>query len=118
MIIHVVRTLEYVSGKALVKEPKTKRSKRTISLHDGTIKLLLDYKQNDVESDDLIFSTIDNTVFNISNVLNRYFKPCLLAAGLAEEVPTAKGKKIVSKFRLYDLRHTHATMLGAWGDFI
>ncbi len=44
-------------------------------------------------------------------MLNRYFKPCLLECNLAEEVKTKNGTTIKAKFRLYDLRHTHATML-------
>lgn len=44
--------------------------------------------------------------------MKRNFKPCLLKAGLAHEETDAKGQtRIVSKFRLYDLRHTHATIL-------
>lgn len=107
----IVRTLEYVSGKAYFKEPKTKRSRRTINLHDGTVKLLLEHKRQSATAGDLMFSNETGNPFNNSNILNRYFKPCLLFAGLAEEKQTKKGTKIVSKFRLYDLRHTHATML-------
>ena len=109
--IKVVRTLEYVSGKAYFKEPKTKRSRRTVALHDGTVKQLLDYRHDDAKEGDLIFASTESTPLSNSNVLNRYYKPCLLLAGLAHEEKTKKGRKIVSKFRLYDLRHTHATML-------
>ena len=107
----VVRSLEYVSGKAYFKEPKTPSSRRTIKLSEDTVSVLLEYKQESAAPGDLMFGTAHGTPLGNSNVLNRYFKPCLLAAGLAEEEETPKGKKIVSKFRLYDLRHTHATML-------
>jgi integrase len=110
--LRIVRTLEYVSGKAYFKEPKTKRARRTINLHDGTVALLLEHKQTGMMPGELIFSTLSGEPFYTNNVLNRYFKPCLLAAGLATVGTTAKGtKRIVSKFRMYDLRHTHATML-------
>ena len=89
-----------------------KRSRRTINLHDGTVSLLLSHKRLESAPGDLIFASAEGTPLNTNNVLNRYFKPCLLEAGLAEIVMTPKGKKkIVSKFRVYNLRHTHATML-------
>ena len=106
----IVRTLEYVSGKVYFKEPKTRRSRRTIQLHDETVKLLLDHQPHDATDGDLIFPSDAGTPLSNSNVLNRYFKPCLLKAGLATSEPSAKGSRIVSRFRLYDLRHTHATM--------
>lgn len=110
--LRIVRTLEYISGKAYFKEPKTKRSKRTISLHDGTVSLLVEYKNADASPGDLMFANLSGQPLNTSNVLNRYFKPCLVAAGLATVETTAKGTaRVVSRFRMYDLRHTHATML-------
>ena len=110
--LRIVRTLEYVSGKAYFKEPKTKRSRRTINLHDGTVALLLEHNHKGLMPGELIFSTLTGEPFNTSGVLNRYFKPCLVEAGLATLGTTAKGtERIVSKFRMYDLRHTHATML-------
>lgn len=109
-VLRVVRTLEYVSGKSYFKEPKTKRSRRTIKLHDGTVKLLLDHKQGG--GDDLIFPNEQGEPLDVTNVLTRYFKPCLLEAGLAEMATTKRGNPTIrSKFRMYDLRHTHATML-------
>jgi integrase len=108
----VVRALEYVSGKVYFKETKTSRSRRTINLHDETVNLLLEYRQRSTRDSDLIFASDEGTPLSNSNMLNRYFKPCLLKAGLAKEALSAKGKRvIVSQFRLYDLRHTHATML-------
>ena len=109
--IRIVRTLEYINGKASYKEPKTKRFKRTINIHNGTVSMLLDHKQQQSVSSDLIFPSLDGTPLNSSNVLNRYFKPCLLECNLAERVKAKKDTKIKAEFRLYDLRHTHATML-------
>ena len=48
---------------------------------------------------DLIFPSSDNTTLEVGNVGKRYFKPLFTAAGLP------------AKVRLYDLRHTHATLL-------
>ena len=91
--LRIVRTLEYVSGKAYFKEPKTKRSRRTINLHDGTVSLLLGHKPSDATPGDLIFASFEGTPLNTNNVLNRYFKPCLLEAGLAVPGKTPKGKE-------------------------
>lgn len=110
--LRIIRTLEYVSGKAYFKEPKTKRSRRTINLHDGTVALLLEHRQMGTMPGELIFSSLNGKPFNTTNVLNRYFKPCLVEAGLATiEATEKRTERIVSKFRMYDLRHTHATML-------
>ena len=110
--LRITRALEYVSGKAYFKEPKNKRSRRTINLHDGTVALLLEHRQKGEMPGELIFSTLSGEPFNTTNVLNRYFKPCLVAAGLGAVEATKRGtERVVSKFRMYDLRHTHATML-------
>ncbi len=51
----------------------------------------------------LVFTTSIGTPFNISSLTNKWFKPALVRAEL-------------SGFRLYDLRHTHATMLLSNGE--
>lgn len=110
--LRITRALEYVSGKAYFKEPKNKRSRRTINLHDGTVALLLEHRRTGLMPGELIFSTLSGESFNTTNVLNRYFKPCLVAAGLGAVEATKRGtERVVSKFRMYDLWHTHATML-------
>ena len=110
--LQIRRTVENVSGRILFKEPKTKGSKRTINLHDGTVNLLFQYKSDQATPDDLMFPSKTGGPLNVNNVLERNFKPCLLKAGLAKESMTKQGtKKIEGKFRMYDLRHTHATML-------
>jgi integrase len=110
--LHIRRTVENVSGRIEFKEPKTKRSKRTINLHDGTVSLLLQHRSDQATPDDLIFPSKTGGPLNVNNVLERNFKPCLLKAGLAKESMTKQGNRIIKgKFRMYDLRHTHATML-------
>lgn len=48
---------------------------------------------------DLVFANDLGGVLDPRNVVNRYFKPALALAGLSPEI------------RLYDLRHSHATLL-------
>lgn len=99
--LRVTRSLEYVSGEAHFKEPKNRRSRRTINLHDGTISLLLEHRQKGEMPGELIFSTLTGEPFHTSSVLKRYFKPCLVAAGLGTVETTEKGtERVVSKFRM------------------
>jgi integrase len=64
--LRIVRTLEYVAGKAYFKEPKTKRARRTINLHDGTVTLLLEHRQSGTMPGELIFSTLSGEPFHTS----------------------------------------------------
>ncbi|MEX2535805.1 MAG: tyrosine-type recombinase/integrase [Trueperaceae bacterium] len=95
----VQRALESVRGKTSFKAPKTPRSRRNIKLSGNLVKLLLDHKVQQELERELVFPSADATPLNGRNVVNRHFKPLLKAANLPESV------------RLYDLRHTHATLL-------
>jgi integrase len=88
-------------------EPKTSRSRRTMPLPSSMVRVLADHKRkqsakrlrlgSEWQDHGLVFPTTIGTPFNISSLTNKYFKPAT-----AELPPT---------YRLYDLRHTHATML-------
>lgn len=90
-------------------EPKTSRSRRTMPLPASLVKALSEHKRKqgakrlrlgaDWHDHGLVFPTSIGTPFNISSLTNKGFKPALVRA----ELPTS--------YRLYDLRHTHATML-------
>jgi integrase len=113
--LNIQRTLENVKGEISFKVPKTPRSRRSIKLPDNLVKLLLDHQATQIVKGVLIFPSIENTPLDERNV-NKYFKACLIAAGLgkAETRKNKKGKEKtvnVSPYRLYDLRHTHATLL-------
>ncbi len=113
--LNVQRTLENVDGSITFKVPKTPRSRRSIKLPDNLVKLLLDHQETQLVKGELIFPSVDNTPLDERNV-NKYFKAALISAGLgkAEKRKNKKGKEKtvnVSPYRLYDLRHTHATLL-------
>jgi integrase len=95
----VQRALETVHGKHYFKSPKTPHSRRTIKLPDNLVKLLLEHKALHPGEGELIFPSLEGTPLSAVNVVKRYFKPLLAAAGLSDAV------------RFYDLRHTHATLL-------
>jgi integrase len=95
-------------------EPKTSRSRRTIPLPVSIVRALHDHKRQQNEhrlllgpewqNHDLVFCTELGTPLNLQNLTQRHFKPALRQAGLSESV------------RLYDLRHTCATLLLQAGE--
>ncbi len=94
-------------------EPKTDRSRRTVPLPQGTIKALVAHKVCQAEDrlragerwrdNGLVFTAEDGQPVDAHNLVARHFKPALVAADLPKSV------------RLYDLRHTCATLLLAAG---
>lgn len=100
--IRVRRAVETVAGSLKLKKPKTPKSERAIKLPENLTSLLLKHKEQSIfntEPTDFIFPNELNGTLDMSNLSQRHFKPLLQKAGL----PTT--------LRLYDLRHTHATLL-------
>jgi len=98
-------------------EPKTESSRRTVSLGEKLLKDLKAYRSEQRQkrlamgtvwnSDhDFVFTNDEGGPIHATNLLLRGFKPLLKEAGLP------------SSFRLYDLRHTHATLLLLSGEHI
>lgn len=90
-------------------EPKTSRSRRTVTFPQSVAKALRIHRSKQAEtklrlgtsycSENFVFATTEGKPLNIRNLTQRHFKPILKSAGLSEH------------FRLYDLRHTCATLL-------
>src|SRR4030095_11964931 len=95
-------------------EPKTSRSRRTIPLPPSMVKQLASHRIRQAEgrlmlgaeyqNNDLVFATEFGTPIGIQNLSQRHFKQALKKAGLPKTV------------RLYDLRHTCATLLLQAGE--
>lgn len=95
-------------------ETKTGASRRLIPLPAFIMKALKAHRsaqrqfilksKKPYEKNDLVFATWKGTPLMQANLVNRYFKPALKAAGLPDS------------FRLYDLRHSCATLLLAAGE--
>jgi integrase len=94
-------------------EPKTSRSRRTIPLPASTVKALIEHRRRQGEErlrvgsewqdHGLVFTTKFGSPIDIPTLTKQWFKPALSKA----ELPV---------FRLYDLRHTHATLLLSNGE--
>ena len=111
-VVSVQRTLmrdSTLPGGWALAETKTARSRRTIPLPAGVVEALRRHKSHQAEerlhrgrawqNHGLVFTNEIGDPLERQNILNRHFRPLLKAAGLP---PT---------MRLYDLRHSAATML-------
>lgn len=95
-------------------ETKTSRSRRTVPLPTTLVKLLAAHRRKQAEirlkagaayqNNDLVFATGEGTPHNSRNLAQRQFRQILERA----ELPLT--------FRLYDLRHSCATLLLAIGE--
>jgi integrase len=111
--LRVRRALVWIAGrKPFLDETKTRRC-RTVALGERAVKALEKQRRVQVElrlllgaayeDHNLIFASETGAPLSAQNVSSRYFKPLLQAAGLPD-------------VRLYDLRHSHATLLLAAGE--
>ncbi|MHB1628043.1 MAG: tyrosine-type recombinase/integrase [Bacilli bacterium] len=104
----VNRKLTRTTGGGWVfEEPKTRKSRRTIVFPAEAAKALREWKKDQAaeivaskkyERLNLVFASADGTPIHESNMVRRHFKPTLERGGLP------------AHFRLYDLRHSYATL--------
>ncbi len=100
-------------GGWMLAEPKTSRSRRSVTLPSSTSEALGAHRVNQArerlqrgmgyQDDGLVFCTAQGTPLDLPGVTRRHFHPILKAAGL-------------ERIRVYDLRHTCATLLLAAGE--
>ncbi|MED4332259.1 tyrosine-type recombinase/integrase [Geobacillus stearothermophilus] len=111
--IRIKRSLCFVSGKGLIfKEPKTKKSKRQISISQHVVNVLKKHKQKQefqkeklgtqYQDNNLIVCTDDGKPLDPRNLLRQFYR-------LIEEAS-------VPRISFHDLRHTHATILMQQGE--
>jgi integrase len=111
-LVTVQRSLvwrSYKSGDWYFGEPKTPRSRRRIPLPASVVRALFEHRRRQAEGRlkagaayqnlDLVFATSEGQPLIRLNVIQKHFKPILKRAKLPETL------------RLYDLRHTCATLL-------
>ena len=103
----IVQTVSTVDGRVVVGQPKTAGSRRTVYVHDATIKALRQQRQLQAEErlaagsawendNDLVFRTVTGGPVNPDG-FSRHFDKLVAQA----DVP---------RIRLHDLRHTNATL--------
>src|SRR5262249_20733152 len=95
-------------------EPKTSRSRRSIPLPPSVVRLLREHRRLQAAERlvagpryrnlDLVFATETGTPIDLRNLSQRHFKAVLKAA------------RVAATIRLYDLRHTSATLLLVAGE--
>ena len=95
-------------------EPKTSRSRRTIPIPRSLVGELADHRRKQAESrlkkgadyqnNDLVFASGEGTPILLRNLVRRHFQPLLTRAELSPSL------------RLYDLRHSCATLLLSAGE--
>ncbi len=110
-VVTVRRALVYnrKGGGWYFDELKTSRSRRNIPLGAAIARGLKEHRRqqneerlkagSDYQNHDLVFATMGGTPILLSNLFRRHFKPIALRA------------KLPGGFRLYDLRHSCATLL-------
>jgi integrase len=113
--LRVQRALSrYPGGKCELLPPKTKRSRRVVTLPEMAVRALKRQKADQAEARlllgaeyntelDLVFATHSGQPLDTGNFNYKVFKPLLKRAGLPP-------------LRLYDLRHSAATILLAAGE--
>jgi integrase len=93
--LRVRRKVTKVDGKWIFGPPKTEKGRRQIDLPEGITALLADQ----VRDGELVFTNGNGEPPSMRAIIQFHFKPTLERAGLDQSI------------RLYDLRHTHATLL-------
>jgi integrase len=102
-IVSISRTLEWQKGEWQFADTKRSRSRRAVKLQAWVVALLREQMSQHKESgDSLVFRARRRGAIRESHLVLRYFKPLLKSA----ELPA---------IRLYDLRHTAATIALAAG---
>ncbi|BAH41687.1 hypothetical protein BBR47_07100 [Brevibacillus brevis NBRC 100599] len=107
--IHVKQSItNFINGEPIIKEPKTKKSIRKISLSDGVLSKLKEYYKLCTQEWDKLTGTRDKELFFV--FFNQYVRafypenPYLWFRGFLK-------KHDLKYIRFHDLRHTSATML-------
>lgn len=110
----IQRSITWANGAWQFIEPKTVHSRRTIPLPGSVTKALQEHRRRQAEerlamgpayeNHDLVFASNEGTPLDAHNLTNRHFKAILKRAGLP------------NNFRLYDLRHSCATLLLSVGE--
>jgi integrase len=112
--VHIQRTF----NKGRWFPTKTKSSKRKIDLSPSIISELRKWKLACIPNElDLVFPNEAGQPMNYSNMVQRYFEPALIGAGII--VRDKETKKIAgTRVKFHSLRHTYASLMIEQGENI
>lgn len=105
--LSVKHSLQRINGKLSLKEPKTRKSRRTIALMDSTIVALKEYKKRQLIYKLSLGEDYINEGFVCTWNDGRPFDPLYISKKFVKLIKKYEFPRI----RFHDLRHTHATML-------
>ena len=110
--VSIVQTLNDVDNKLVIGEPKTARSKRTISLDATTVEALRAHRRNQ-QGEIMAFGRADWPAHGLTftTEIGEPIRPAWLTRAFQQRVKSAG----VPKIRLHDLRHTCASIMLAAG---
>jgi len=110
-----------VSGPWKLTKPKTKAARRTVPLPALAFRALKDWRRQQLEelllvgaeyeANDFVFATEFGKPLHRNNLSRRNFPRILKAAELGTWEGEGKQRRFRPGFRMYDLRHTCATLL-------
>jgi integrase len=115
----VRRSLAQLKKEFVLKEPKSKRSRRIITLPRFVLDTLIQHRAKMLaEGQDVhggtVFVTRNGTYIAKSNLIRHSFKPIIKAANKKATEEAEKKQlrpELLPELRFHDLRHTHATAL-------
>jgi integrase len=130
--ISVQRTLVRDRNGWYLRDPKTARGKRLIPIPEQTVDALRAHKARQAKErmkhakvwrdHGFVFSSVIGEPLERHNIINRHFKPILMKVATELIAGDAKNEKIQKErkdfcrgIRLYELRHTSATLMLAAG---
>jgi integrase len=122
--VSVSRSLAQVNGQFTLKEPKSKQSRRTITLPRFVMEALTEHRAAMLAEGNIaaaVFCTRTGQYFGKSNLIRQVFRPILRRANdkvIEETTKTAVESALLPEIRFHDLRHTHATSLLGKGHSI
>ena len=129
--VTITKTLEETKGKLLLKDVKTKKSRRRVALSTFTMEALAEHRkrmlaEGHYAADKPVFCAPEGGWLRKSNVLRRSFQPVVERANARARAEAEAdrdggggangGPKLLPPIRPYDLQHTGATLLLLAGE--
>lgn len=105
----VLQTLHEIAGQHVFTEPKTVKSRRTVSFTRQVAGGLAGQVAGK-DRDDMVFTAPAGGLLRHSKFYERIWQPACVAAGLGGWEQNGKRRRYVG-FRIHDTRHTHAGIL-------